>query len=97
MKAACLCPSIGTLWVYSIYPPSYSDAVDGYCQKNVYHFAFYLTNLCWLLVIVTLLYGGCLLLLNCLDAGTRGRGLSRKNNDSYGGTNSHSIVTNGCT
>ncbi|CAL8297937.1 unnamed protein product [Lota lota] len=85
----------GTLWVFAIYSPSYSDAEDGYCQKNVYHFAFYLTSLCWLLVIAKLFYGGCLLLLNCWDAGTRGRGLSRTMNDSCGGTNSHSTVTMG--
>ena len=92
MKAACLCPSIGSLWVYAVYPPCYSDAEDGYCQKHVYHFAFYLTNLCWLIVIATFFYGGCVLLLYCLDAGTRGRGLSRMKNDSYGGTSSHSTV-----
>lgn len=88
-----LCPSIsiGTVWIYAIYPPSYSAAEDGYCQKHVYQLALFLINLCWVLVIATTFYRGGLLLLSCWDAATRGRGLSRMANDaSYGGT--HSLI-----
>ncbi|KAJ3608608.1 hypothetical protein NHX12_023140 [Muraenolepis orangiensis] len=81
----------GTVWVYAIYPPSYSAAEDRYCQKSVYQLAFYLTSLCWLFVFifvtVTLLFGGRHLLLSCWDAATRGRSLSRTMNyASYGET-----------
>ncbi|KAK0145589.1 hypothetical protein N1851_015487 [Merluccius polli] len=83
----------GTVWVYAIYPPSYSDTEGGYCHRNVYQLAFYFNSLCWVLVTATLFYGGCLLVLSCWDAGTRGRGLPRMRNDaSYGGTTSHSTM-----
>ncbi|KAG7268580.1 hypothetical protein CRUP_003189, partial [Coryphaenoides rupestris] len=38
----------GTVWIYAIYPPSYSAAEDGYCQKHVYQLALFLINLCWI-------------------------------------------------
>lgn len=75
------------MWVYAIYPPSYSAIEDGYCKKNVYQLALWLISLCWLLVIATSFYSGCLILLSCWDAATMRRGLSRIANDaSYGGT-----------
>ncbi|XP_071374488.1 transmembrane protein 272-like [Centroberyx affinis] len=76
----------GSVWVYEMYAPSYIAGEDRYCQKTVYQFAFFLTSLCWFLVILMFFFAGCFALLFCHKLLFGVRGLSRLHETSYGGT-----------
>uniref|UniRef100_A0A672K0K6 Uncharacterized protein n=1 Tax=Sinocyclocheilus grahami TaxID=75366 RepID=A0A672K0K6_SINGR len=59
---------IGSVWVYSIYPPNYNQAVAGdvYCNKTLYLFAFWTTTLGYILLGLALLFGCCVCLCACI-------------------------------
>ncbi|KAF4089176.1 hypothetical protein AMELA_G00063800 [Ameiurus melas] len=57
----------GTVWVYSIYPPSFnSSAVRHYCQRSLYLFAFWFNILCFLCVLVLIPCCICYFLYECV-------------------------------
>ncbi|XP_076017786.1 transmembrane protein 272 [Genypterus blacodes] len=54
----------GNVWIYSIYEPNYNKtttAVDPYCNKTLYLFAFWTTTLVYILLCVFLFTGCCVL------------------------------------
>uniref|UniRef100_A0A3B3VSY9 Si:dkey-19b23.12 n=1 Tax=Poecilia latipinna TaxID=48699 RepID=A0A3B3VSY9_9TELE len=54
----------GNLWIYSVYQPEYNkNATDTsrYCNKTLYLFAFWNTTLVYILVILFVLTGCCVL------------------------------------
>ncbi|XP_056431152.1 transmembrane protein 272-like [Gadus chalcogrammus] len=58
----------GNVWIYSIYQPNYNHtttAVEPYCHKTLYLFAFWTTTLLYILLGLFLLGGCCTLLCFC--------------------------------
>ncbi|XP_067440070.1 transmembrane protein 272-like [Thunnus thynnus] len=58
----------GNVWIYSIYEPNYNKtttSVEPYCDKTVYLFAFWTTNLSYILLGLVMLCGCCMGLLSC--------------------------------
>ncbi|KAM4714283.1 transmembrane protein 272 isoform 1-T2 [Anableps anableps] len=54
----------GNVWIYSVYEPNYiknSTDVSLYCNKTLYLFAFWTTTLVYILVILFLVVGCCVL------------------------------------
>ncbi|XP_069375308.1 transmembrane protein 272 [Paralichthys olivaceus] len=54
----------GNVWIYSIYEPEYtnnSTNVDHYCNKTLYLFAFWITNLVYILFGLILVCGCCVM------------------------------------
>ncbi|XP_032439424.1 transmembrane protein 272 [Xiphophorus hellerii] len=54
----------GNIWIYSIYQPEYNKNatdVSRYCNKTLYLFAFWNTTLVYILVILFVLTGCCVL------------------------------------
>ncbi|KAJ7996158.1 hypothetical protein DPEC_G00234160 [Dallia pectoralis] len=68
----------GNVWIYSIYPPNYNDAVLPYCDKTLYLFAFWTTTLVYIFIGVILAGGCCVLLCMCFCSG---RGLAGNHED----------------
>ncbi|XP_061565547.1 transmembrane protein 272-like [Cololabis saira] len=59
----------GNVWIYSIYQPNYNKtttAVDPFCDKTLYLFAFWSTTLIYILLGLFLLIGFCVLFCFCL-------------------------------
>ncbi|XP_073331723.1 transmembrane protein 272 [Pagrus major] len=55
----------GNVWIYSIYKPNFdktTTAMDPYCDRTLYLFAFWITTLVYILFGV-ILVGGCLVLV----------------------------------
>lgn len=73
----------GTCWVYSVYPPSYSDK-DRYCDKITYQFAFVITTLLWVTMSLVFICGCCIGLLTCCTTVFAGRHLLPNRNSFYG-------------
>lgn len=75
----------GSVWVYAIYPPSY-NVFDGqrYCQKTLYQFAFWFTNIYWIALVAVFLCGGLCLFLTCFKLAFRGSYLSNSPRRWYG-------------
>ncbi|KAF5298230.1 hypothetical protein FQR65_LT09741 [Abscondita terminalis] len=44
---------LGSVWIYSIYPPNYNPAVGPYCDKTVYLLGFWLLTLQWIFLAIT--------------------------------------------
>ncbi|KAM9836925.1 transmembrane protein 272 [Aulostomus maculatus] len=54
----------GNVWIYSIYEPDYNKNttnVDLYCNKTLYLFAFWTTTLVYILLLLFLFVGCCVL------------------------------------
>ncbi|XP_062305551.1 transmembrane protein 272-like [Osmerus eperlanus] len=74
----------GAVWVYSTHYPNYNPTSgEQYCQKTVYLFAFWFTNLSWVAVGLMLLCGGYLLLYICVRLAFRGHHLFPSNQKTY--------------
>ncbi|KAG7262399.1 hypothetical protein CRUP_024067 [Coryphaenoides rupestris] len=59
----------GNVWIYSIYEPNYdrnSTAVDPYCDRTLYLFAFWTTTLVYILLALFMFGGCCVLLCFCV-------------------------------
>ncbi|XP_026859965.2 transmembrane protein 272 [Electrophorus electricus] len=57
----------GNVWIYSIYAPNYYNPEDlHYCAKTLYLFAFWTTNLVYILLGMLLVGGCCALLCLCM-------------------------------
>ncbi|KAK3568060.1 hypothetical protein QTP86_029255 [Hemibagrus guttatus] len=59
---------IGSVWIYSIYPPNYNSTVVGepYCNKTLYLFAFWTTMLGYILLAIAFVGSCCVLLCFCI-------------------------------
>ncbi|XP_056254604.1 transmembrane protein 272-like [Seriola aureovittata] len=75
----------GTVWVYSVYPPSYEPGKQ-YCHKTPFQFAFVVTTLVWVCVTLLFTCGCCFGLLACCKTVRAGRRLIPNRNTFYGGT-----------
>lgn len=86
----CLClSSVGSYWVYSVYPPSYTPGNIRYCQKTTFMFAFVLTTLVWVMMALSFCCGGCYVIFACCCGTFSARHrLSPLRNTFYGGTDS---------
>ncbi|XP_068444414.1 transmembrane protein 272-like [Clinocottus analis] len=52
----------GNVWIYSIYEPNYNktgSSMDSYCNKTLYMFAFWSTNLAYILLGFTMFISCC--------------------------------------
>lgn len=59
----------GNVWIYSIYEPNYSKNstnVEEYCNKSLYLFAFWTTNLFYIMLGLFLVGGFCVLFCSYL-------------------------------
>ena len=75
---------LGAVWVYSTHYPNYNPTSgEQYCQKTVYLFAYWFTNLSWVAVGLMLLCGGYLLLYACVRLAFRGHHLFPSNQKTY--------------
>uniref|UniRef100_A0A3B5L1F8 Si:dkey-19b23.12 n=1 Tax=Xiphophorus couchianus TaxID=32473 RepID=A0A3B5L1F8_9TELE len=66
----------GNIWIYSIYQPEYNKNatdVSRYCNKTLYLFAFWNTTLVYILVILFVLTGCCVLFCFFLGSCYRGK------------------------
>ncbi|XP_038135282.1 transmembrane protein 272-like [Cyprinodon tularosa] len=82
----------GSSWVYSIYPPNYSEK-DQYCHKTTYQFAFVVTTLLWVAMILVILCSCCFALLTCCTTVVAGRHLLPDRKSFYGATSFHEPAT----
>uniref|UniRef100_A0A8C2EFI3 Uncharacterized protein n=1 Tax=Cyprinus carpio TaxID=7962 RepID=A0A8C2EFI3_CYPCA len=59
---------IGSVWIYSIYPPNYNQTLAGvpYCNKTLYLFAFWTTTLGYIFLGGALLIGCCFCICACI-------------------------------
>uniref|UniRef100_A0A3Q3IGJ1 Uncharacterized protein n=1 Tax=Monopterus albus TaxID=43700 RepID=A0A3Q3IGJ1_MONAL len=60
----------GNVWIYSIYEPNYIQAVNStgtYCNKTLYLFAFWTTNLVYIMFGFSILCCCCLCILWCVN------------------------------
>lgn len=62
---------VGSVWVYSVYPPNYSPEDDRYCHKITYMFAFVVTTVVWCILAIGFFCGCCFTLLTCCSARRR--------------------------
>uniref|UniRef100_A0A7N8YR95 Uncharacterized protein n=1 Tax=Mastacembelus armatus TaxID=205130 RepID=A0A7N8YR95_9TELE len=76
---------VGSAWIYSTYPPTYSPETDQYCHKTTYQFAFVVTTLVWITVTLIFVCGGCFALLTCCKAVSARRRLIPNRTTFYGG------------
>ncbi|XP_044040777.1 transmembrane protein 272-like [Siniperca chuatsi] len=63
------CWFAGNVWIYSIYEPNYNKtttSMDTYCNKTLYPFAFWTTNLNYILLGL-ILFSSCCTRLLCGD------------------------------
>lgn len=81
----CLSP-VGTTWVYSVYPPSYTPGESRYCHRTTFQFAFGVTTLVWVIFALMFICGGCFTLLTCCNTLMARRRLIPNRNTFYGGT-----------
>ncbi|AWP21547.1 Hypothetical protein SMAX5B_015583 [Scophthalmus maximus] len=76
----------GTIWVYSVYPPSYTPGEARYCHKTTFQFAFTVTTLTWVLLTLVFVCGSCFAVLTCCKTVRARRYLIPRRNTDYGGT-----------
>lgn len=76
----------GSVWVYSVYPPSYTQGNSRYCNKISFQFAFVITTLVWVFLTLVFTCGCCCGALACCKAVRVGRRLIPSRNTFYGGT-----------
>uniref|UniRef100_A0A672GGR6 Uncharacterized protein n=1 Tax=Salarias fasciatus TaxID=181472 RepID=A0A672GGR6_SALFA len=59
----------GNVWIYSIYQPDYNKNttnIDHYCDKTLYLFAFWTTNLVYIILGLSLVCGCCTAFFTCV-------------------------------
>ncbi|XP_055013482.1 transmembrane protein 272-like [Boleophthalmus pectinirostris] len=76
----------GSVWVYSIYPPDYSNESPHFCFKPFYIFAFVITTLVWATSGLLCICGGCFFACSCCTAVEAGRNLLPARVSFYGTT-----------
>ncbi|KAF1381713.1 hypothetical protein PFLUV_G00156860 [Perca fluviatilis] len=84
----------GTIWVYPVYPPDYTNGTSRYCHRTTYQFAFTVTTLVWVTTTFIFFCGCCFALLTCCNTIIAGRRLI-PSRFSYYGTISDSQPTAG--
>lgn len=82
----CYLSPVGTIWVYSVYPPSYTPGEARYCHKTTFQFAFTVTTLTWVLLTLVFVCGSCFAVLTCCKTVRARRYLIPRRNTDYGGT-----------
>ncbi|KAG7500280.1 hypothetical protein JOB18_014147 [Solea senegalensis] len=86
----CFCWFIaGSVWVYSVYPPSYTPGEDQYCHKITFQFAFAVITFTWVFLSLVIVSSCCVAVLMCCTTITASQHLIPNRNSSYGAT-SHS-------
>lgn len=55
---------VGSVWVYSNYKPSYNENDPNYCEKTVFLFSFWILNITYIGLCLTLIVSGALLVYN---------------------------------
>ncbi|XP_040908593.1 transmembrane protein 272-like isoform X1 [Toxotes jaculatrix] len=55
----------GSVWVYSVYPPSYTPGEARYCHKTIFQFAFIVITVTWALMALIFFCGCCFGALTC--------------------------------
>ncbi|XP_060949354.1 transmembrane protein 272-like [Limanda limanda] len=76
----------GTSWVYSIYPPSYTPGEALYCHKTTFQYAFAVTTLTWVFLMIILVISCCFAVLTCCRTVRARRHLIPNRNTFYGTT-----------
>ncbi|XP_034455769.1 transmembrane protein 272-like [Hippoglossus hippoglossus] len=76
----------GTTWVYSVYPPSYTPGEAQYCHKTTFQYAFAVTTLTWVFLMLILVIGTCFAALICCRTVRARRHLIPNRNTFYGTT-----------
>ncbi|XP_053303500.1 transmembrane protein 272 [Pleuronectes platessa] len=76
----------GTTWVYSIYPPSYTPGDAQYCHKTTFQYAFAVTTLSWVFLLLILVIACCFAALTCCRTVRARRHLLPNRNMFYGTT-----------
>lgn len=81
----CLYP-VGNIWVYSVYPPSYTPGEAKYCDRTTYQFAFVVLTVTWIILGLVIVCGCCFSILTCCNIFSVRQQLTASRNSFYGST-----------
>ncbi|XP_050923336.1 transmembrane protein 272 [Lates calcarifer] len=84
----------GTVWVYSVYPPSYTPGKH-YCHKTVFQFAFIVTTFMWVVLSLMFVLGCCCAALACCKTVRAVRLFIPNRYSFYGGTTDYQDISAG--